>query len=207
MADDLLDLGGISLYFPDKLVDWKEAPMADFDLARKINEFKGSSQQIDYYSDEAPRKQNFSVTLLSQVEIYSILDFFLVNMRGRHKKFWFPLAFQAFQLAAFISLGSTKITVFENKLDWRGYERLILVLRNGDKISRKITDFTRFEETGTIEFEVTAIGREIQIADVVLITFLLLCRLDQDSMRLQYFTTDVATAELAMVELPNEYPS
>jgi len=201
MADSLLDLGTTPIWIPDRFINWREDPGLDFGLARQVVEFPGTPQDIIQLSEETPKTWSFRVLVEDKQQEYELLEKFVTECKARTKRFWFPMPSVAFELAEFIPNASVKVTVSENNFEYRGFERFLIVLWNGDKITRKITAIERFPTTKTIDLTIAAMTQEIQIDDVEMFVFLALCRFDQDTIKLDCDTSYISDTTIKMQEV------
>jgi len=126
-------------------------------------------------------------------------------VRGRRGRFWLPSDKWDIHLAADMESSGTELkiaAVGAADLVAHGFAVLVRDLARGAWYARRVTEAVAEQdgtETLTLEEEVPALTTE------TIISALLLARLDTDDIELKFAHTDSADAELAFVELPDEY--
>lgn len=154
----------------------------------------------------------FLWTCFTQVQITALRDF-VDARKGRAVPFWVLSHNQDLQLAADASSGATTLTVH-----WVGYTQRLFTLGGSRRhlalyapgsapIYRKVTAAsdpgTGLTETLTLDSPLAA---ALPAATTVL-SFLRLCRLEDDAVTTRWITNDKAEAELRFRELPQEAPA
>ena len=204
MSDDIQGLGTTPDYrdLILELVNWEERPKLGIKSNVQLFGFEGTVQQVINHSEEQPHNLSFSVMLLSLEEIYNFLKFWH-DRKGMHERFWFPLMYNVFELMSPISSGVTQIVVSSPEFEYRGFERLYLYLNDGSLITRKITQVT--DDGDNLILTVSEMDRQILAADVVLFSLFLLCHFDVDQIELNYSNPSIASTNVRISELVNEY--
>lgn len=199
MADSLTELGPNTTLM-DFEANWQTDPTEKREILINHNIYPGTIHSIDFYG-EPRRKLTFKITDL-ETKLYSFLVFFADRV-ARKKSFWIPDKFNRFTAVSIaVDLLSIEVEKLAN-LHLHGHERLFIRLENGDRISRKISSIQQL--TSTTKINLASILPAFAIEDVVLISFLLYARLDQDEIEITYHTDSAASVDLAFIELLEEY--
>lgn len=206
MSDNLIDLGTTPLWRLDKTyMNWREQPKWNFDLARELISFDGTVTQLVMLCDEQPQEMEFLVTIRSKAEENQFLTDFCTR-KGQHEKFWFTHPSNRFSLLNSVLQGETTLTMSRNDWKYQGYERIYIMMSNGDLITRKVTAISENEVASTMNITLsTAIDRAIEPSDVILISFLLLCRLAIDVVEIRHLSTTISETNVKILELTGEY--
>ena len=205
MADDLQDLGTTPEFRQlfSEYQDWKETPRLNVKTNTNLFGFEGTAQQLLNHSPEQPHALQFLVTLENLQQIFDFLTFFVAR-KGRLEKFWFPLPYNVFTAVGQQVISATKLLVNSPSFDYKGFERVYLLLENGDLITRHVTAVSD-AGGGNLFFDVSALDRTIEESDVVLSSLLLLVRFDQDDVELLQKQLYCSSFSVRLLELINEY--
>lgn len=188
--------------------DWESAIEGEFELAQKVNQYPGTIDEIVTYSDERPFNCDLPFKFLSKAEEYAFIDFFM-QRKGRWGRFWMPAPHDFFEMAEDGEEGETVVIVKDRNFRdaHRGFERLLIELRNGDLLSFKITSVLPGPLGGqeTLNLAV-ALDRDIPTEEVLKCSFIYLGRFDLDKIELEHTTSLVSSVNQKFVELIKEYP-
>lgn len=206
MSDNLLDLGTTPVWRLDKTyMNWREQPKWNFDLARDMVAFDGTATQLVMLLDEQPQEIEFLATLRNKSEEKQFLADF-VTRKGQHERFWFTLPSNRFTLNGSHSQGVTTLVMKRNDWQYQGYERIYILMSNGDLITRKITNVSVDEQAGIMNLTLsTATDRVIEPTNVLLISFMILCRLAIDVAEIKHISMAISETNVKMLELTGEY--
>lgn len=199
MSDDLLDLNGLEVFNFDP--DWIVEPSKQRIIQVSDNIYPGTIHSLNFNRDPV-KKLKFQITD-TDTKLYTFLLFF-ADMCGRYKSFWMPDLFQRFTVEEIIFTLDKKVRITKlSNLYLHGHERLFILLRNGDRISRKIESMGQLENQ--TEIVVSTEIPEFDIADIALCSLIYLGRLDQDAIEIKYDSDKAANCEVSFVELLEEY--
>jgi hypothetical protein len=205
MADSILDINPITsmwLWEPD----WSDNVISNARLSKALIQYGGSpgSLWIDNY--EVPKCIKMKFVAHNKIDESELLNFF-EDRNGRFEKFWIPAWTTHFTLDTTIESSDTGIIVRNDKFasTYRGYERLIIILNNGDILVRKITAVTENANTETLTIS-SALGVQVLATDIAFFGLFLLMRFDSDKIVLEYTTDSVSETTLQFYELIREYP-
>jgi hypothetical protein len=182
--------------------NWISQPSAGFDTGREIIQYNHAYASIRSLTLNNFRKIQYTYFLKTKAEEYSLLNFFYTQ-RGRLKRFWLPVNYQEFLISSPITSGDNHFHIIDSgiSLILKGYERLYLVLKTGDQISRKIVS-----ATGTTQLNISGIfDRNISLSDIRTAGLILLVRFDQDEIELRHTTDNLSECQITFKELPDEY--
>lgn len=207
MADDLVGLGSALLY--EHTINWREAPKYDYqgDPQRQVLGFEGTVKALFNLSEDKPQILEFTTTLCTMADRKLLLDHYR-SVKGQWGRWWLlsPLALFEFATPGQVALGSTRFTVNRTDFDFRGFERVYLLLANGDIITRPIDAYTLDELAGTADIDfVTPTDRIIETSEVLLFSLALLVRYDIDVLKVDYNTDHVGEVSIRCLELVKEY--
>lgn len=200
MANDLQNLGLVPLWNPQVLFD--DPVEADFDFARQVIEYEGTSQEVIEIVSKRPQKYSFLVRCFSKAEEKALLDQF-VAFKGRYERFWFPDPTNRFTLAATILIAATTITITANNWNYLGGERIYLLLADGSLITREVLTYGEAAAIGTMTVY-PGLDRQIVPMDVQVFSILPLCRLENDVLTLKYHAKGISEAKVGLLEIPQE---
>ena len=206
MADSYTGLGTITAKWLRE-PHWANTPKVEFPMARQVISFPGTITAIEQESPSVPLIREFTFLSFSKAEEYELLSFFC-EKQGRLKKFWIPSWVSAFTLKSAITIASNQVKVNHVNFQkvYSGYERIRLLLSNGDTIVRKIINVVETDKTEEVLTVDTVFDRSIAIGSVVLFDLFLLCRSDIDSFQLEYVSAGVSECSVRVAELIREYP-
>jgi hypothetical protein len=203
MSNSILDLvsSGTTTIF-QLLPNWESSPEMEIPFGREVIQYDEAATVFRFLTSDLGWKVSADFFNVSKSVEFSLLDFFLQH-KGKLNKFWLPVQFNYFKLKYNIAINSTSLFFNDDSFQfvYQGYERLFMLLKSGDMITRKIS-----ENLGGGEYSVeSAFDRAIAVSDVVLFGKIILCRFDQDELSLQYDTTDLSSCSLSFQELAKEY--
>lgn len=205
MADDLQEIGSEPIYphYPN----WATLPNTMIQLARKIVEFRGTAQTLRSFTDYVPISFDAGFTLYSKEEEYNFLDFF-DQRRGKNERFWIQHPKIAFELEQDANAGASAMVCVPNTAEssYLGYERFYIVMKTGDIITRHIQNITYNEITDKMQLDfATGLDRDVLLDNHWRIGRFILCRHDEDSLRLDHKTDLVTEASMRFYEVVREY--
>jgi len=203
MADDIRDLGSAGLWRPRG--NWGTLPDYDFDTARQEVAYKGTVTAVEEFTPERPHKLEFEIQLRDHSEQFDFLEQFHAVL-GMHNRAWLVLPLTMFRLVTQATATDTVIEVARCEFDYRGFERIAILLKDGDLITRAITASNFDENSGTLFLSFAdGLDRVIAPDDVLSIATMPLIRLGLDAVTLEHDTDGVASVSVKVVELVNEY--
>jgi hypothetical protein len=200
-GDSLLDLGNTSEIFTLR-PNWMDLPSAGVENGREVIQFNMGYGSIRSLTENDARCASYGYFLKSKAEEFYLLNFFN-GQRGRLKRFWLPVYYQEFTIDAPITYGSFKFTIVDNGFTTvaKFYERLYIELKNGNRISRKITS----ADSATVFNVLSQFDRDIAVSDIRMAGLLLLVRFDQDELSLAHVSDSLSESSINFLELPKEY--
>lgn len=203
MADDYLDIGAEAV-FPLPM-NWKRAPINTFTITRYLQSFPGTSQAISELNKETPISFEALFSIYNKADEKTLLEF-IHTCRGRIVRFWIPYRKQMFDLYEAVSEGASAITCINNGalLSYHGYERIYILMNNGDILTRWITDITDDNIKLTLNLN-SQIDRVIDLDGYVEIGRFLLVRFDSDKFDFEVDTTNAFEFSQRFFELVKEY--
>ncbi len=205
MADDLQNLNGVQV-FPF-YINWATEPTTQIAIARKIIAYPGTAQTLVSYIDEVPISWDAVINVYNKEDEYTLLDFFN-SVRGRNLRFWVQHPKAAFELVDPPGAGATTYVVQPNSAEdiWLGHERVYLLLKDGDLITRQITNAVYSETTDKLSLEFTTpTDRALGLDDYWRMGRFLLVRLDEDELDVEHFNDNSSEVKLRFYELVKEY--
>jgi hypothetical protein len=205
MADSILDTSPITamwLWEPD----WSDQVVSNARLSKALIQYGGSQAALWSYNYEIPKCIRMKFVAHDKTDESELLNFF-EDRNGRFEKFWIPAWTTHFTLDTTIAATDTGIIVRNDQFasTYRGYERLIIILNNGDILVRKITAVTENTTTETLTIS-SAMGVQVLATDIAFFGLFLLVRFDSDKIILEYTTNTVSETTLQFYELIREYP-
>ena len=205
MADSLLDIGSESI-FPLE-INWAKRPEYNLSLARVLMQFPGTASKVISYVDDVPERLTIGVSTFNKNDEYTLIDFFNSH-KGCHGRFWIKVPQAEFTLKETALSGTTSLSVYRNGAEqqYQGYERIWILMSNGDVLTRHVLSITDDEANDRYLLALeSATDREINTSNHVLIGRLLLVRFDHDDLSMDYFTDSAEEVVLKVVELVKEY--
>lgn len=205
MADSILDTSPITAMWLRE-PDWSDQVFNNARLSKALIQYGGSQAALWIDNYEAPKCIKMKFVSHDKTEESELLNFF-EDRNGRFEKFWIPAWTTHFTLNTTIAAVATGIVVRNNKFAsaYRGHERLIIILNNGDVLVRKITAVTEGTTTETLTLS-SALGVQVLATDIAFFGLFLLVRFDSDKIILEYTTNTVSETTLQFYELIREYP-
>lgn len=202
MADDIQDLGT-----EERLTirpNWASPNQIELITSRDIVSFPSTIVDIFLFSELHKNKIKFKYLCENKEVEYALIDFYN-NRKGRLERFWIQGYKEEFILSQDISNTDTIVNVHDNGFDliYKGHERLYIELKNGDLITRKITNATK---VGTeLQLTVAAITQDIAISEIGVFGRIYLVRFDKDVLETTFSNSVVAEVEVEFVEVVREY--
>jgi hypothetical protein len=210
----------LSTYLGLPLLDWP-ADMSDPGLDLEI---KAAKVRLDNgagpIKDDAPYEprprtaRRLRYVLDSREAMLDARDFLRDVAQGRWKSFWVPTWAQDLQLAADVDGAATALAItrllFTPLYAGTGLGRehiaaFPFVSGTGPVLTpRKITDVTTLDDATEQLTLSSALGNDLTTDD--LLSFLLLCRLDDDRLLFAWESMESGVLELPVIDLPRETP-
>jgi hypothetical protein len=202
MADELYNLESISI-FPFTH-NWVNNIGIEYQMNRDTTQFFGTGTDILIYSSLHNLFFSIDLTLKTKEDIYNLLDFFNTK-KGQLQKFWVYGSRNEFELAIDKPAMSNDLYIYDNGFDlnFYGNERIYLQLKNGDILTRLVTNVSKV--SNTLKLEVSTIVREIEKEDILQFGRIYLCRFAKDVLNLNYKTENICSTQLDFVEVIKEY--
>jgi len=202
MADELYNLESISI-FPFTH-NWVNNIGIEYQMNRDTTQFFGTGTDILIYSSLHNLFFSIDLTLKTKEDIYNLLDFFNTK-KGQLQKFWVYGSRNEFELAIDKPAMSNDLYIYDNGFDlnFYGNERIYLQLKNGDILTRLVTNVSKV--SNTLKLEVSTIVREIEKEDILQFGRIYLCRFAKDVLNLSYKTENICSTQLDFVEVIKEY--
>lgn len=202
MASSWADMGGGTDVFALG-ADWKSAPTQTLEPYRTIIQYPGSGIKIRDITDDIQIKFSMHMGNMNKAGEYNLLSYFAAH-RGRANAFWLPMPKNYWTMRGDMVPGFLQyVPITDAQTAWlRGYERMFVLLNNGDYIGRKILSIG-----SQLILLNTAADRVVHAADVNIIGKLLLCRFDQDELELSHTSSALSDCDISFCELPKEYPA
>ena len=203
MADSLTAVGSVP-FFPLE-PNWATLPRSSVRMGRKIHRHEGTIDLIEFITDDAPIVLEMGFTVVEKSEEYDLLDFFYSRL-GRHEKFWITWPREQFILNRDHNTSEATLDCELNSanLQYQGYERIEILMNNGDKVVRQITSIAADETEVELSLD-TVLDRDITTDGYIKISRLLLVRFDIDELSMVAETDYVGDFVIRFYELVNEY--
>jgi len=205
MADSLLDLGTTSMFPLEP--NWVSNPKTNIGMARRVLGYRGTAETLFAVSDDVPVTFEAKFTIFNKTDENTILDFFLAR-KGRNQRFWIKHPRRHFTLKDNASNGAATLVCNTNDADrqWQGYERIYILMNDGDVLTRKVNSVTYSEANDEVTLTLNnVIDRDITTTNHAIIGRLLLCRFDSDEFAVRWYTTVTSDFNLRFYELVGEY--
>lgn len=205
MADDLNDIGSYNIF--QFSPNFMSAPDTRITLLRELKEYAGGIKEIATIESKTPYRVSGNFDFDNEDDIYDIFDFFY-NRKGRLSKFWFKHPKNAFELKEDIIISDNKMVCYPNfsHFVYEGHERIYIDLLNGDTITWNIIGIVY--DDAEDEEEVIISGtwdRDITPNEINNIGRLILCRFDDDTLRIDCSSSEFLRIKLSFYELVEEY--
>lgn len=204
-GDDIEDLLGVSTLW-DIGLDWKTNPSRQVYQGRTLLELSTSRITVQETNDFLAQEVRALITGMSAAEVTELITFFNARL-GRLRRFWFPVIARKFTIVEDLSQFATTITVESCGFaaTSQGYERIIIYMDNGDRITRGIESaLDNGDGTETLTL-ITPLYRDITATSVLLCCPLILGRFMADELSLNHKTAHVAEVSIAIKELVRDY--
>jgi len=207
MADSLPagDLGSFPV-FPLS-PNWKEEPSSKIALSRDLISFPGTAHHIASITDDGPISFEAAFTTFTPAELSTALTFFVAR-RGRVNRFWVKHPYRSFKLKVDAGSGDGIIHCYPNDFEtqYQGYERIYIVMSDGDTLAREITAAAYDAGNDRLSLSLnTVLDRDVTTTNHVIIGRYLLARFDADALELELVTDFVTNFSLSFYELVKEY--
>jgi hypothetical protein len=206
VADDLQEIGSGVPVFP-LYPNWAKEPNTTIGIVRKIVEFRGTAQTLISFLEEVPITFDAGFTMTTKEDEYNFIDFFNAR-RGKNQKFWVQHPKIAFELKASAGTGATSLNCYWNAAEsnYVGFERIYILMKTGDLITRHIQNVTYNEITDVMQIDfATGLDRDLNLDNYWRIGRFLLCRYDEDALNMKHKTDLVSEASVRFYELIREY--
>lgn len=205
MADDIQNTGSITAHW-HRSPNWIKPVKIGARLSAQIVRYIGTPDALVSENEVAPRRLQMIFNNPDKAHEKQLLDFFMTQ-KARLHKFWLPSWQEDFTLAEDYISQTAHLVVKFNYFDYarRGYERIMLILHNGDKIVRRVSAATRHGDVIHLSLA-TTIPRNISKSEITLFSFYLLCRFDSDSLKVRHTTAHYSSVVAEFYELAREYP-
>jgi hypothetical protein len=209
VADDKQDVGAFTFFPYEAKLDWGVEPQSMFGMHRRVIRYPGTIHSIESINPWVPMEFKGVVHLHSQKEIGEFQDWFETTL-GRVNKFWIKYYQNSFTLYEDVALASSFYRIVPNQyyINFQGHERVFMDLINGDVITRHVTAVVEESSEPPLYYQLTIAttsDRVIATTDVVKFGRLMLVRLDQDRVDIEFENRQMATAELSFREMIHEY--
>lgn len=207
MADSLpvADLGSFPV-FPLS-PNWSSDPSSQIAFARDVIREPGTSHALVSITDDAPISFEAAFTIFTPAEYLSLMTFWVAR-RGRVNRFWVKHPYRSFKLKEDAGSGDGIIHCYPNsfELQYQGYERLYVVMDDGDTVAREITAATYDSGNDRLSLSLnTVLDRDLTTTNHIIIGRYLLARFDADDLDLELVTDCVSNFSLSFAELVREY--
>ena len=206
MANNFSGLGDREI-FPFE-PSWTDPPSLSPVLLRRIISQRGTVQVMESMTGDVPVGLILGFSLLSASDVSGLVTFFM-DRKGRFGRFWLIHPMEAFCLAAPASIDQNILICHDNLAarQFQGYERIWILMNDGDLLIRKVTAVTADQETGLCELVLdTNLDRVVNADNLTRIGRVYLVRFDQDDLNFRFSTPDVAgDIRLSFYELVKEY--
>lgn len=187
-----------------------EVTSLDYDYERMVEELDNQTG-LPHYFDSAKipfMKQRYIWVLRGRTQHKQFREL-TYNLRGRVSVFWVPTFFQDFRLVADTPVNDSFIIVentgYFNTGGIRTDRRDIMIeLTNGEKMFRRIIAVTTSGSDREVLGLDTPLYEGLKVGDVHRISFITMCRLDQDNIEILHKTDSagVATTSLSIRTAP-----
>jgi len=202
MADSIEGLGTAPLW--RATINWRDVPKYDYEIPRRVVNFDGTATALFTLASAEPQQLEFLVTARNKQQEFDLISQF-ATFQGRHKRFWLLLPMRMFKLVGSQGIGTQIVAEFDGFVS-RGFERLYWLTVDNDLITREVTGHTTDEGAGTQTFTLgTATDRVLDPNDIVLFSLAILCRLDQDTLEMDWQSDAVSETTVKVFELVEEY--
>jgi hypothetical protein len=204
MADSLTKVGSIDRWTIDP--DWSGDLSPDYKLSRRLMGYPGTSHVVEPIAPETPMALALTFACATKQREYELITQFVYFM-GRLKRFWMKSPHAAFHLKTNAVSGAAGIYCYYNAFEpiFQGYERVYILMADGDLIVRKVTAVSDSVDNYTYLVFDTPIDRDILLTNYLRIGRYLLGRFDSDSLKFTFRSNVVNKAELNFLELVKEY--
>jgi len=206
LSDSILDLG-VSPVFFDFFHNWTKPLDADFLSNEIFHQTESSYKKIITFDARKPKVFKIEIVLNGLDQIKSFLDFF-DEREGIIKPFWFKSKINSFTVSTAITSGATEIEHIKNGFPngFSGHERFYIENSSGDIITRKIQTAVSVDlSTDKVTFT-DEVGQDIEINEVSFMGFCVLCRFMNKNIKVKYQAPTIATVDVTLKELIEEYP-
>lgn len=207
MANDFDDIDYPNIPIFPMFPNWAVVPSSDIVLARTILEYRGSAQRLIPFTGDVPISYNAKYTAYNKEEEYGAIDFWN-ERKGKKERFWTYHPRLAFEIKYDIGAGATSLACYHNYAEsqYQGYERIYILMNNGDILTKHVTNVTYDELQDELVVELaTQLDRDVTLTNHYRIGRFLLSRFDEDEMTLTHLTDGATEFNARFYELVKEY--
>lgn len=178
--------------------------LLDNEIGRRLSEAHGVAPSLDY---------PFTWIASGRAQIQEMRDFLLAR-KGRAVPFWVPSYQRDLRPVLDPSNGSAQLTIRRVAYTSQmfvpsGARRHLAIYEHpgAAPFYRKVTTSAEDVDTNTEVLGLDANFADDYLKDRVVVSFLVLCRMTNDSNDIQWLSRDVAKAEFKFTEVPREAPT
>jgi len=195
---------GTTQFFPIE-PNWVTRPRSTVLMSRLIAKREGTVDEMNSITPDVPVKLDMGFSVFNKEEEYSIIDFFN-DRKGMVERFWVVWPRQQFILNRLHTSGEATLECYGNfaDLQYRGYERIEILMNNGDRIIREVTGTFGDADETSLQLD-SGLDRDVGPGYYLRISRLLLVRFGSDLLDLRALTDHVGEIPFTFVELVNEY--
>lgn len=176
----------------------------DHSISRESEWFDNNSgkQSVESLLDYNTATQNLNVNVFSKIKLNQYKGFF-GYLKGRQKTFFFPSKNSDLKLVSDIGAGSNSLTVESvNYENYFSVSYISIHLKNGSIIFKRVNSGSSNSSIDVLTVsEVFSVG--ISKADVEMICFMSLVRLDTDTVKFKHLSNNIVDISFTTVEVPD----
>lgn len=186
--------------------DWAEPVEVEALRQLEILDYETGAARVDDISGLAALLKSWHWTMGTRAEVVA-LRAWLHARAGRLMPFWSPTQGDDIEVLAPIGASDTAITIrnigYKRYIDGRVDRRHIVIeTKSGTRYYRTITAASEIDdETETLAID-SALGVTIQVADLKLVRFMHLVRLDSDEVEIEWYSDQIAQCSTMLRSLP-----
>jgi len=203
MADSITSIGDIPVLWtvPSAVRDLTSSYVS----AAKFLQFTGTKGEMLRIIDGIGQVVEETFVFTSKKELLDFINFFEAR-KGTLHKFWLPVWTSTFKLKEKAYSGETSIYIEPCLFtqSYQGYERVWILLKDGSKIVRQVTDAKNLETKEELFFD-TALDRDISPDDIKLFGRFILVRFGTDELEFEHVAPNCVKATVKFHELVQEY--
>ena len=200
MSDSIEDLSPVNNDIFSFPTDWTVKPKQKRDVAISASVEPGTVHYIHFFRDPVDTI-TIQITDL-HTKLYPFLIYFADKV-GRLKTFWLPDYSTRFLISQIDPSRFFIDIVKQADIYLHGKERIYIVLKNGDVITRKINSYEQMSDATRFFF-----STQLPIfdqSDVDIFTLIFYVRFDMDAVDIEYLSGAAARTTVSFVELLMEY--